>query len=151
MIDKNIKIISDILLNGNYKNILNYNFINKKSVREIYNFYNKYDKYKIIKNRIKNILDGFINNSKLKFYLLILISIDLNNCEDDNKIEKSILSIKNIIKKYINYDYKERITNLLKRLCLGSFTLKKNLISQNNEDFLIILYHIVLLVNKNNN
>ena len=149
MIDKNNKIISDILLTGNYLLVKNYKFsLQIKSIFNINKFYSKNDKFVILRNKFNSLLEGFIINKKIRLYFSILIALDLCSLDDNLKLEKTIKSIKNLIEQHIKYNVNTRFKHFLMKLCLGSHILRENLKNDFDcEDYLMVLFNLSKIKN----
>lgn len=149
MIDKNNKIISDILLTGNYLLVKNYKFNSQiKSIFDINRSYSKNDKFVMLRNKFNSLLEGFIIDKKIRLYFSILIALDLCSLDDNLKLEKSIKSIKNLIEQHIKYNVKTRFKHFLMKLCLGSNVLRENLKNGFDcEDYLMVLFNLSKIKN----
>ena len=150
MIDKNNKIISNILLTGNYLLIENYKFKNSiKSTFDINKHYTKTDKYITIKNKINTLLDGFIVDKKLRLYFSVLLALDLYALTD-NKTSASIIAVKNLIDQHVKYNVKTRFKHFLMMLCMKSYTLRDIIRNDSDsEDYLMVLYNLCKFKNLN--
>ena len=127
MINKNYKIISQILSTGNYKQIFDYNFQKNMYLKDIKSFYINNSDFHNIYRVVKKIFQGFLTKSKILNEIILLCTIDLINSRDTNK---KIEYYKKQIKNFIIFDTKKRIEKLLYKICLTSDYLKKKISSK---------------------
>lgn len=147
MINKNYKIISQILSTGNYKQIFDYNFQKNMYLKDIKSFYINNTDFHNIYSVVKKIFQGFLTKSKILNEIILLCTIDLINSRDPNK---KIEYYKKQIKNFIIFDTKKRIEKLLYKICLTSDYLKKKIKEEiSNEHFLLVLLNIVKEMKKN--
>ena len=147
MINKNYKIISQLLSTGNYKQIFDYNFQKNMYLKDIKSFYINNSDFHNIYSVVKKIFQGFLTKSKILNEIILLCTIDLINSRDPNK---KIEYYKKQIKNFIIFDTKERIEKLLYKICLTSDYLKKKIKEEiSNEHFLLVLLNIVKEMKKN--
>ena len=141
MINKNYKIISQILSTGNYKQIFDYNFQKNMYLKDIKSFYINNSDFHNIYSVVKKIFQGFLTKSKILNEIILLCTIDLINSRDPNK---KIEYYKKQIKNFIIFDTKKRIEKLLYKICLTSDYLKKKIKEEiSNVHFLFVLLNIV--------
>lgn len=147
MINKNYKIISQILSTGNYKQVFDYNFQKNMYLKDIKSFYINNSDFHNIYSVVKKIFQGFLTKSKILNEIILLCTIDLINSRDLNK---KIEYYKKQIKNFIIFDTKKRIEKLLYKICLTSDYLKKKIKEEiSNEHFLLVLLNIVKEMKKN--
>ena len=147
MINKNYKIISQILSTGNYKQIFDYNFQKNMYLKDIKSFYINNSDFHNIYSVVKKIFQGFLTKSKILNEIILLCTIDLINSRDPNK---KIEYYKKQIKNFIIFDTKKRIEKLLYKICLTSDYLKKKIKEEiSNEHFLLVLLNIVKEMKEN--
>lgn len=138
-IDKNNKIISELISTGNFFELENYIFKENKDISRP-SLTNK--------KQATRLLDGFINKSKLKNHLILLFALDFSN-QTDNELEKTMKEFQSYIKFLINYDINSRIKKLLVKFCQKSYTLKLLLQDKiSDESILRVLLQILSEVNR---
>lgn len=137
-IDKQQKIIGDIITTGNFYLSSKLNINNNLSAREINNILIQNQKYQEARIKSKKLLEGFLVSGKVKEHITILIALELMTQDD-----KFISGIKSYIKFLVNYDNDSRTRKLVSRICQVSDNLKKNLVDKETNTYFIRILQIL--------
>ena len=97
-IDKQQKIIGDIITTGNFYLSSKLNINNDLSAREINNILIQNQKYQEARIKSKKLLEGFLVSGKVKEHITILIALELMTQDD-----KFIGGLKSYIKFLVNF------------------------------------------------
>lgn len=134
-IDKNHKIISQIILSGNYKLVSNINLSTDKTVKEIIlDLKRESEVYKEKFKISEKIISGFLNNNVIKKNIQYLISIELyNDGISSTRFNKLITDL-------ISFDINDRINKFLIFFVRKSKTIQNSLnnFEKNKNIFLIL-------------
>lgn len=137
-IDKQQKIIGDIITTGNFYLSSKLNINNELSAREINNILIQNQKYQEARIKSKKLLEGFLVSGKVKEHITILIALELMTQDD-----KFISGLKSYIKFLVNYDNDSRTRKLVSRICQVSDNLKKNLVDKETNTYFIRILQIL--------
>lgn len=137
-IDKQQKILGDIITTGNFYLSSKLNINNELSAREINNILIQNQKYQEARIKSKKLLEGFLVSGKVKEHITILIALELMTQDD-----KFISGLKSYIKFLVNYDNDSRTRKLVSRICQVSDNLKKNLVDKETNTYFIRILQIL--------